>query len=102
MFAYKNKTKPHPFYVKTTWKPPQHPGLRQKRCLLKLLLTTALLNGHNFLKHELNVFLCRLNASQVVTLILDSKPISFLCHVGDFGCGEGGWTPVMKMDGNKV
>jgi len=22
--------------------------------------------------------------------------------MGDFGCGAGGWTPVMKIDGNKV
>ena len=40
--------------------------------------------------------------SQVVTLILESKPVSVLCHMGDFGCGDGGWTPVMKIDGNKV
>ena len=40
--------------------------------------------------------------NQVVTLILDSKPTSVLCHMGDFGCGNGGWTLVMKMDGNKV
>ena len=40
--------------------------------------------------------------SQVVTLILDSKPTSVLCHMGDFGCGDGAWTPVMKIDGNKV
>ena len=44
----------------------------------------------------------RLNASQLVTLLIDSKPISVLCHMGDFGCGDGGWTPVMKIDGNKV
>jgi len=22
--------------------------------------------------------------------------------MGDFGCGGGGWTPVMKIDGSKV
>ena len=46
----------------------------------------------------------RSNVSQVVTLILDSKPTSVLCHMGDFGygCGDGGWTPVMKIDGSKV
>ena len=38
----------------------------------------------------------------MVTLILDSKPVSVLCHMGDFGLGDGGWTPVMKIDGNKV
>ena len=42
------------------------------------------------------------SVSQLVTLIFDSGPISVLCHMGDFGCGDGGWTPVMKIDGNKV
>ncbi|XP_067039834.1 uncharacterized protein [Acropora muricata] len=37
----------------------------------------------------------------VVALDLDSQQISVLCHMGDFGCGEGGWTPVMKIDGKK-
>ena len=40
--------------------------------------------------------------SQLVTLHVDSKPISVLCRIRDFGCGDGGWTPVMKIDGNKV
>ena len=44
----------------------------------------------------------RSNASQLVTLDLDSKPITVLCQMGDFGCGDGGWTPVMKTDGKKV
>ncbi|XP_078350194.1 uncharacterized protein LOC144635006 [Oculina patagonica] len=39
--------------------------------------------------------------SQQVTLILGSTPTTVLCHIGDFGCGGGGWTPVMKMDGSK-
>ena len=43
-----------------------------------------------------------LNESKVVALLLDSKPTSVFCHMGDFGCGTGGWTPVMKTDGNKV
>ena len=46
--------------------------------------------------------LSRTNKTQMVTIIFDSKPTSVLCHMGDFGCGDGGWTPVMKMDGNKV
>jgi len=42
-------------------------------------------------------------AGKLVTLHVDSKPaISVLCHMGDFGCGDGGWTPVMKVDGNQV
>ena len=44
----------------------------------------------------------RSDVSKLVTLRLDSKPVSVLCHMGDFGCGDGGWTPVMKMDGNMV
>ena len=46
--------------------------------------------------------LYRLNVTQLVTLLLDSKLVSVLCHFGNFGCGDGGWTPVMKMDGNNV
>ena len=46
--------------------------------------------------------LSRTNTTQLVTIIFDSKPTSVLCHMGDFGCGDGGWTPVMKMDGKKV
>ena len=44
----------------------------------------------------------RSRVSQLVTLQVDSKLISVLCHMGDFGCGDGGWTPVMKIDGRKV
>ena len=40
--------------------------------------------------------------SGVVALLLGSKPISVFCHMGIFGCGDGGWTPVMKIDGNQV
>ncbi|XP_066025895.1 fibulin-2-like [Pocillopora verrucosa] len=36
-----------------------------------------------------------------VTLHLDSKPVSVFCHMGDFGCGNGGWTPIMKINGSK-
>ena len=52
----------------------------------------------------LEIFLLsnRRNASQLVLLHFNSKPVTVLCHVGDFGCGDGAWTPVMKIDGNKV
>ena len=40
--------------------------------------------------------------TQLATLLLDSKLVSVLCHLGNYGCGDGGWTPVMKMDGKKV
>ena len=34
--------------------------------------------------------------------MLGSRDISVYCQMGDFGCGSGGWTPVMKTDGTKV
>ena len=40
--------------------------------------------------------------TQLVTLLLDSELVSVLCHFGNFGCGDGGRTPVMKMNGSKV
>ncbi|XP_022805208.1 neurogenic locus notch homolog protein 1-like [Stylophora pistillata] len=42
------------------------------------------------------------NMSIVVTLFVDSQPVPVLCHMGDFGCGNGGWTPVMKIDGRNI
>ena len=36
----------------------------------------------------------------MITIIFDSKPTSVLCHMGDFGCWDGGWTPGMKMEEN--
>nr|XP_058959945.1 stabilin-1-like [Pocillopora verrucosa] len=42
-----------------------------------------------------------LKKSGEVTLHLDSKPTSVFCHMGDFGCGDGGWTPIMKINGSK-
>ena len=44
----------------------------------------------------------RSSMSGVVTLLVDSKPLSVFCHMGNFGCGDGGWTPVMKINGNEV
>ena len=36
------------------------------------------------------------------TLMLGSRNIEVYCFMGDFGCGSGGWTLVMKTDGTKV
>ncbi|PFX13209.1 hypothetical protein AWC38_SpisGene22729 [Stylophora pistillata] len=41
------------------------------------------------------------NLNRVVTLHFDSKATPIFCHFGDFGCGDGVWTPVMKIDGSK-
>ncbi|CAH3140685.1 unnamed protein product [Pocillopora meandrina] len=43
----------------------------------------------------------RLNRSQVVILRFNSEPVYVLCQMGDFGCGAGPWTPIMKTDGNQ-
>ena len=40
--------------------------------------------------------------SQLATLILGSHQTSVLCHMGDFGCGDGRWTPVMNVNGNEL
>ena len=44
----------------------------------------------------------RRTRSQVYTLVLGSRNIPVYCFMGDFGCGSGGWTLVMKTDGTKV
>ena len=31
-----------------------------------------------------------------------SQRVPVYCHMGDFGCGNGGWTLAMKIDGTKV
>ncbi|KAL9982849.1 hypothetical protein ACROYT_G004958 [Oculina patagonica] len=43
----------------------------------------------------------KLNTSQLVTLRFGQTPTPVFCHFGDFGCGDGVWTTVMKIDGNK-
>ncbi|XP_015747961.1 PREDICTED: uncharacterized protein LOC107327731 [Acropora digitifera] len=43
----------------------------------------------------------RKTKSQVYTLMLGSRNISVYCLMGEFGCGSGGWTLVMKTDGTK-
>ena len=35
-------------------------------------------------------------------LLVNSQEIPVYCHMGINGCGDGGWTPVMKIDGKKV
>ena len=40
--------------------------------------------------------------SGVYKLMFDSQEIPVYCHMGDFGCGDGGWTTAMKIDGTKV
>ena len=40
--------------------------------------------------------------SGVYTLLVNSQKISVYCHMGIDGCGDGGWTTAMKIDGKKV
>lgn len=35
-------------------------------------------------------------------LMFGLQRLPVYCHMGHFGCGSGGWTPVMKIDGRKV
>lgn len=39
--------------------------------------------------------------SQVYELTFQSQKIPVYCHMGNFGCGDGGWTLAMKTDGTK-
>ena len=50
----------------------------------------------------LHISLNRSFQSQVYTLMIGSQKISLYCHMGNFGCGDGGWTLAMKIDGTKV
>ena len=68
--------------------------MRKANLLLKndeLLFSCAFLPIHK-----------RRTKSQVYTLMLGSQDIPVYCFMGDFGCGSGGWTLVMKTDGTKV
>ena len=44
----------------------------------------------------------RSSKSQVYELMFGSQKIPVYCHMGNFGCGDGGWTLAMKIDGSKV
>jgi len=39
--------------------------------------------------------------SQVYSLMFGSQKIPVYCHMGNVGCGDGGWTLAMKIDGTK-
>jgi len=39
--------------------------------------------------------------SQVYPLMFGREKIPVYCHMGNFGCGDGGWTLAMKIDGTK-
>ena len=82
-------------------------GLQQRSGGLAFMLsasfnTLAIVNHSGRLLFTSIFIFNRSSTSQLVTLQVDSKPMSVLCHMGDFGCGDGGWTPVMKINGNKV
>ena len=48
------------------------------------------------------LFLSSSTKSQVYPLMFGSQKIPVYCHMGNFGCGDGGWTLAMKIDGTKV
>ncbi|XP_068683059.1 uncharacterized skeletal organic matrix protein 5-like isoform X1 [Montipora foliosa] len=43
----------------------------------------------------------KFSKSQVYPLMFGSQKIPVYCHMGNFGCGGGGWTLAMKTDGKK-
>ena len=47
-------------------------------------------------------FSLRSQRSQVYPLMFGSQTIPVFCHMGNFGCGDGGWTLAMKIDGTQV
>ena len=48
------------------------------------------------------LFFLRSQRSQVYPLMFGSQTIPVFCHMGNFGCGDGGWTLAMKIDGTQV
>lgn len=40
--------------------------------------------------------------SGVYKISFGSMEVPVFCQMSDFGCGAGGWTPVMKINGTKV
>lgn len=42
------------------------------------------------------------NTTRLAKLRFGSTSVSVYCHMGNFGCGDGVWTTVMKIDGNKA
>ena len=49
------------------------------------------------LMYLLLLYINRPNVSKLVSLHLGSQLTTVLCHMGDFGCGDGGWTPVRRL-----
>lgn len=74
------------------------PSMTEATLLSLVIFVGFILNG----TISRPIFSYRSNSSQLVTLHFGSRSIPVLCHFGDFGCGDGGWTVVMKIDGNKV
>ena len=48
------------------------------------------------------LFFLRSQRSQVYPLMFGSQTIPVFCHMGNFGCGDGGWTLAMKIAGTQV
>ena len=48
------------------------------------------------------LFFLRSQRSQVYPLMFGSQTIPVFCHMGNFECGDGGWTLAMKIAGTQV
>ena len=77
-----------------------HEKCTMKSCRIILIWSALLIYS---ISHLYNIFMFnRSRGNQLVALQIDSKLISVVCQMGDFGSGDGGWTPVVKIDGRKV
>ena len=69
---------------------------------------TKYMEAMSLIKFQLNLSIqkdslfSRSKKSGEVTLHSDSKPKSVFSHTGDFGCGNGGRTPIVKTSRSKV
>ncbi|XP_078345945.1 uncharacterized protein LOC144631394 [Oculina patagonica] len=65
------------------------PGFYGKYCEKAAKSCQELYDAYNF------------TTSRLVTLHFGLAPTFVFCHMGDFGCGDGAWTTVMKINGSK-
>ena len=69
------------------------------------LVPTHAYHLSNYLFSKLFLFLSRSLSNGSYTLSINNSPNKYhvYCHMGEIrSCGPGGWTLVMKLDGNKV
>ena len=86
----------------------------EEKCLAFLVMSNYIAYVHEIqarsmlkfrvfaINSNLNAPINRLFQSQVYMLWFGSQKIPVFCHMENFGCGDGGWTLAMKINGSKV